>query len=102
MDILVRPYSTEKITSQNEKGVYGFIVNKKANKIQIKKAIADLYGVNVLEVRTMVYAGKVKARFTKTGFVVGRKNSYKKAIVQLAEGEFIDFYGNEAPAAPTE
>jgi len=98
MDILVRPHSTEKITNQNEKGIYGFIVAKKANKIQIKKAVEDLYGVNVADVRTMVYGGKTKSRNTKNGLVVGKKSGYKKAIIQLAEGDFIDIYGNEAAA----
>lgn len=93
MDILIRPLITEKISLQNEKGVFAFQVALKANKIEIKKAVEQMYGVNVQEVRTMIVAGKRKTRFTKRGFVSGRTPKYKKAIVQLAEGEMIDFYG---------
>jgi large subunit ribosomal protein L23 len=92
MSILKKPLVTEKVASQNEKGVYGFVVDKSANKVEIKKAIEKAYGVNVEQVRTMVYAGKVKSRFTKSGNLVGKTNTFKKAIVQVAEGEVIDFY----------
>ena len=73
---------------------YGFIVNKKANKVQIKQAVENLYGVTVEEVNTMFYAGKRKSRFTKTGYVSGRQNAFKKAVVTLRKGEIIDFYSN--------
>ena len=73
---------------------FGFIVNKKANKIQIKSAVEDFYGVDVIAVNTMNYSGKEKSRSTKGGIISGRTNSYKKAIVTLAEGETIDFYSN--------
>lgn len=92
MEILKRPLLTEKVAAMNEKGVYGFVVDVKANKIQIKKAVEQMYGVNVDSVRTMIVAGKRKVRFTKSGVAQGRKPKYKKAIVQLAEGEIIDFY----------
>jgi large subunit ribosomal protein L23 len=92
MEILKRPLLTEKVAAMNEKGVYGFVVDVKANKIQIKKAVEQMYGVNVDNVRTMIVAGKRKVRFTKSGVAQGRKPKYKKAIVQLAEGEIIDFY----------
>ena len=92
MSILKKPLVTEKVASQNEKGVYGFVVDKTANKVEIKKAIEKAYGVNVEQVRTMVYAGKVKSRFTKSGNLVGKTNTFKKAIVQVAPGEVIDFY----------
>ena len=83
------------MTDQGEAlGRFGFIVDKKANKIQIKKAVEDMYGVNVLAVNTIVYAGKNKSRFTRTGIISGNTKSYKKAIVTLAEGETIDFYSN--------
>ncbi|GIV34186.1 MAG: 50S ribosomal protein L23 [Chitinophagales bacterium] len=71
---------------------YGFIVDKRANKIEIKKAVEKMYGVNVKEVNTMIIPGKQRVRYTRTGMTKGRKNSYKKAIVTLAEGETIDFY----------
>ena len=73
---------------------YGFVVNRKANKLQIKKAVEDLYGVEVLSVNTMTYRGKTKSRFTKTGIISGKTASYKKAIITVAEGETIDFYSN--------
>ncbi len=92
MSILKKPLVTEKITSQNEKGVFGFIVDRNANKVEIKKAVEKAYGVNVEEVRTMNYAGKAKSRFTKSGVLSGKTNNFKKAIIQLAEGEVIDFY----------
>ena len=95
MDIIVRPVVTEKMNAQAE-GLkkYGFIVNKKANKVQIKKAVENLYGVTVESVNTMYYAGKRKARFTRTGYVAGQKNAFKKAVITLREGDVIDFYSN--------
>lgn len=95
MEILVKPVITEKMTSLGESlNRYGFIVHKKANKIQIKKAVQDFYGVDVVAVNTMNYSGKEKSRMTKAGVIAGRTNSVKKAIVTLAEGETIDFYSN--------
>jgi large subunit ribosomal protein L23 len=95
MDILLKPIVTEKMTAQGEAlNRFGFIVDRKANKIQIKKAIEELYGVNVVAVNTMIYAGKNKSRYTRTGIISGSTNSFKKAIVTLAEGETIDFYSN--------
>lgn len=95
MNIIIKPVITEKMTDLGEKlNRYGFIVNKKANKIQIKKAVEDFYGVDVLTVNTMNYSGKEKSRFTKGGVISGRTSAYKKAIVTLAQGETIDFYSN--------
>ena len=71
---------------------FSFIVNKKANKVQVKKAVEKTYNVNVTSVNTINVLGKSISKFTKTGIVTGRKPSYKKAIVQLKDGEFIDFY----------
>jgi large subunit ribosomal protein L23 len=95
MDIIVRPVVTEKMNAQAE-GLkkYGFIVDKKANKVQIKKAVENLYGVTVESVNTLLYAGKRKSRFTRTGNVSGRRNAYKKAVITLREGDIIDFYSN--------
>ena len=92
MDILIRPLVTEKVTSLNEKGKYGFVVEKHANKVEIKKAVEKMYGVNVEKVTTMRYLGKEKVRYTKTKIMTGRTNNYKKAIVKLVAGEVIDFY----------
>jgi large subunit ribosomal protein L23 len=95
MDILLKPIVTEKLTAQGEKlNRYGFVVSRRANKIQIKKAVEEMYGVTVESINTLIYAGKNKSRFTKTGVIAGKKNSYKKAIVTLAQGETIDFYSN--------
>jgi large subunit ribosomal protein L23 len=95
MNILLKPIVTEKMTSQGDKfNRYGFVVEKSANKIQIKKAVEELYGVTVDSVNTMRYGGKVKSRNTKSGVLVGRTSATKKAIVTLAEGNKIDFYSN--------
>lgn len=95
MDILLKPIVTEKMTSQGDKfNRYGFIVAKSANKLQIKKAVEEMYGVSVDTVNTMRYGGKVKTRNTKSGLLVGKSASFKKAVVTLAEGSKIDFYSN--------
>lgn len=95
MNILQRPIITEKMTRMAEKaGRYGFIVNPRANKIQIKKAVEELYGVVVTDVNTMNYYGKVRTRGTRGGFTRGRTPSRKKAIVTLKSGDTIDFYSN--------
>ena len=95
MDIIIKPVITEKMTEMGENmNRYGFIVNRKANKLQIKSAIEELYGVEVLAVNTMTYRGKSKSRFSKTGVITGKTASYKKAVITLAEGEVIDFYSN--------
>ena len=95
MNIIIKPVITEKMTEMGEKmNRYGFIVNRKANKLQIKAAVEELYGVDVISVNTMTYRGKTKSRYTKTGIVSGKTSSYKKAIITVAEGETIDFYSN--------
>ena len=94
MSILKRPLVTEKVSALNERGKYGFIVDINANKVDIKKAVEKLYGVNVEKVNTINVMGKYKVSYTKTGILGGRKPNYKKAIVTLAEGEVIDFYSN--------
>ena len=95
MKVIIKPIVTEKMTEVSEKlNRYGSVVDKKANKLQIKDAVEELYNVTVTSVNTMVYAGKEKSRYTKSGVIVGRTNSFKKAVVTLAEGEQIDFYSN--------
>ena len=95
MDILIKPIVTEKMTIQGEKlNRYGFIVDRSANKLQIKAAVEQMYGVTVVEVNTMNYHGKRKSRYTKSGLLTGRTNHYKKAIVTLADDDKIDFYSN--------
>jgi large subunit ribosomal protein L23 len=95
MNILQRPIISEKMTRTTEKlGRYGFIVNPRANKIQIKKAVEAMYNVVVTDVNTMTYSGKAKMRGTKAGFTVGRTPKYKKAVVTLKQGDTIDFYSS--------
>jgi len=93
MDILKQPLITEKISAMNERGVYGFIVEKTAKKPEIKNAVEKTFGVKVVSIRTMRYAAKHKSRYTKAKVVSGFTNAFKKAIVQVADGEVIDFYG---------
>src|SRR5450432_4379552 len=94
-DVLVKPILTEKANSQQEKlRRYAFRVNRKANKLEIKKAVEDFYGVNVVDVNKAVVPGKNKTRFTKAGYVQGRKPAFKKALVTVAEGETIDLYAS--------
>lgn len=93
-DVLIKPVLSEKANKQSEKmNRYSFIVDKKANKLEIKKAVESFYGVQVDEVNTIVVPSKAKAKYTKAGFIVGRKPSKKKVIVTVAKGETIDLYG---------
>ena len=109
MAILIKPIVTEKMTAVTDKSsqarkkkdgsapvncVYGFYVDPSANKIQIKKAVEDKFGVSVINVNTLNYAGKSKSRYTKKGLIVGKTSAYKKAYVTLKDGEQIDFYAN--------
>ena len=95
MKILLKPIITEKLTEQEEPlNRYGFIVERRANKLEIKNAVEDLYGVAVSSVNTMRYGGKTKSRITKGGVITGRSNAFKKAIVTLVDGDKIDFYSN--------
>ena len=95
MSIIVKPLVTEKMTSITEKSNrFGFIVSPEANKVEIKNEVEALYNVTVVDVNTIRYAGKNKARWTKSGLLKGRANAYKKAIVTLKDGDTIDFYSN--------
>ena len=92
-EILIKPILTEKANGQQEKlRRYAFKVDRRANKLEIKSAIEQFYGVNVLEVNTLVVPGKNKTRSTKAGIISGIKYGYKKALVTVAEGETIDLY----------
>ncbi|MBI5856956.1 MAG: 50S ribosomal protein L23 [Sphingobacteriales bacterium] len=94
-EVLIRPILTEKANAQQEKlRRYAFKVNRNANKLEIKKAVESFYGVTVTNVNTSVSPGKNKSRFTKAGVISGRKPSYKKAFVTVAEGENIDLYSS--------
>ena len=95
MSVLIKPIITEKMTADSEMhNRYGFFVDPRVNKIQIKEAVEATYGVTVKKVRTMNYGPSRKSRYTKTGVQHGKTNAYKKAIVDIAEGDTIDFYSN--------
>ena len=95
MSIIIKPIITEKIAKEGEVfNRFGFVVDKKANKVQIKKAIEAAYGITVVDVNTMNYRADRTTKYTKSGLISGKTNSYKKAIVQVKEGETIDFYNN--------
>ena len=96
MSVIVKPIVTEKATKITEKfsNRYSFVVDRKADKPTIKKAIEELYNVKVVKVNTLISPAKKKSRYTKAGVISGSVPSYKKAIVTLAEGDSIDFYSN--------
>jgi len=92
-EVLIKPILTEKANAQQEKlRRYAFKVNRRANKLEVKKAIESFYGVTVVDVNTAVIPGKSKTRFTKAGYISGQKPAFKKAFVTVAEGESIDLY----------
>ncbi|WP_298525479.1 50S ribosomal protein L23 [uncultured Christiangramia sp.] len=95
MSILIKPVITEKATTDSEmNNRFTFVVSNKANKIQIKVAVESAYGVSVTKVRTMNVRPDRKTKYTKSGMITGKTNAYKKAVVQVAEGETIDLYSN--------
>ena len=94
-DVILAPVVTEKTTEQMEDNMYTFIVAEAANKIEIGKAVEQLWDVTVKDVRTMRYAGKVKRAFLgrmARNYEKGRRPSFKKAVVQLSEGDYIELY----------
>ncbi|MCE3077094.1 MULTISPECIES: 50S ribosomal protein L23 [Chryseobacterium] len=93
MSVIIKPVISEKANYLTDlRGSYSFLVNTKANKIQIKKAVEEAYGVKVADVNTMIYAPKVSSKYTKKGLQVGKTNKLKKAVIKLAEGEVIDIF----------
>ena len=93
MNIIIRPLVTEKMTAISEKtNRYGFIVDRRATKDEIKAAIEKLYDVKVESVNTLIQRGKVTNRYTKAGFIKGSKSSFKKAYVQLKGEDTIDIF----------
>jgi large subunit ribosomal protein L23 len=94
-DVLIKPILSEKANAQQDKlRRYAFRVAKKANKLEIKKAVEEFYGVTVVDVNTSTSPGKNKTRYTKAGFIKGQKSSFKKAFVTVGEGDTIDLYAN--------
>lgn len=94
MIVLKKPLVTEKVSALGAKGVYGLIVDNRANKLEIRKEIERVYGVVVAKINTMRYAGKKKSRYTKSGVVKGKRAAFKKVLVTVKEGGVIDFYTN--------
>lgn len=95
MSIIIKPIVTEKVTRESElANRYGFVVAQKANKVEIKKAVEATYGVSVLAVNTMNVRPDRSVKYTKSGMISAKKSGFKKAIVQVKEGDTIDFYNN--------
>ena len=95
MSIIIKPIITEKITKDGEIfNRFGFVVDKNANKIQIKNAVEATFGVKVVAVNTMNYRADRNVKYTKSGLISGKTNAYKKAIVTLEKRQSIDFYSN--------
>ena len=95
MSLLIKPIITEKATNDSElRNRYSFVVSREANKIQIKNAVQEKYNVTVQKVRTQIYGSERKTKFTKRGVQRTKTNIKKKAIVDIQDGESIDFYNN--------
>jgi large subunit ribosomal protein L23 len=93
--ILIKPIISEKSEKLTSKGnQYTFVVDKKANKLEIKKAVENMFTTNVVAVNTVIVPAKLKSRNTRSGVVRGSISAYKKAYVTLAEGEELDIYGS--------
>ena len=93
--VLVKPIISEKAELLSEDlGQYSFVVDKRANKLEIKKAVEKMYNVNVASVNTIIVPRKLSVKNTKSGLQIGTKSAYKKAVVKLAEGEMIDLFGD--------
>ena len=91
--ILIRPLITEKMSDLTaEKSQYGFVVNPKANKIEIARAVEEKFNVHVINVKTINHQGKMKTQFRKSGRFTGKTASFKKALIKLREGETIDLF----------
>ena len=95
MKVIFEPIITDKATNDSElRNRYSFVVSREANKIQIKKAVQEKYNVTVQKVRTQIYGSERKTKFTKRGVQRTKTNIKKKAIVDIQDGESIDFYNN--------
>ena len=95
-DVIMRPVVTEKTTEMIEaENVYAFVVNRDSNKIEIAHAVEALWDVKVENVRTMVYRGKLTRSYLgrlNRNHSLGKRPSFKKAVVKLAEGDSIELY----------
>lgn len=96
IEVIKKPLITEKATKLGEKGQYVFEVDVNTNKIEVKKAIEQMFEVNVVSVRTVRVKGKVRSRFTRRGIMRGKTALRKKAYVTLKEGQTIDIVAGTA------
>jgi large subunit ribosomal protein L23 len=88
-DVIKRPVVSEKTSTQKEAAnQVTFEVDRRANRVQVRKAVEEIFKVHVTGVRTMQVKGKVKQR----GRIVGKRRDWKKAVVTLVAGERIDFF----------
>ena len=95
MNVILKPIITEKATNDSElRNRYTFLVKKNANKVEIKNAVQERYNVTVSKVRTQIYGPERRTKYTKSGIQNSKSTVRKKAIVQLIEGDSIDFYNN--------
>ena len=95
MKVIFAPIITEKATNDSElRNRYSFVVSREAKKIQIKNAVQEKYNVTVQKVRTQIYGSERKTKYTKRGVQRTKTNIKKKAIVDIQDGESIDFYNN--------
>ena len=96
-DVIKRPILTEKTTRLQEKNnCYVFEVDRRATKTLIKQAVEKIFNVKVRKVNTAIIPGKMRIRYTRNGFIRGKKPPYKKAYVYLEEGYSIDFFNLSA------
>jgi large subunit ribosomal protein L23 len=95
-EIIKKPIISEKATGASEKfNRFTFEVDRKANKLEIKKAVEKMYGVSITDVRTMNYGGgKSSVKYTNKGIVEQPSRQWKKAVVTVADGEAIDLFNN--------
>ena len=92
--VIIKPVITEKSERLSEEmDQYTFIVDRKSTKPEIRQAVEEMFDVKVKNINTSIMPAKEKMRATKSGYVMGRQDAYKKAIVTLAEGDMIDYYG---------
>jgi large subunit ribosomal protein L23 len=94
-EIILRPVVSEKSIDESGRGKYTFAVHQRANKIQIKAAVEELYkkeGVTVISVNVLTSKAKEKRRGTRRGRIVGHTTPWRKAIVTLAAGQKIEFF----------
>ncbi len=93
MSVIVRPIISEKANiAMEELNQYSFYVQPKANKVQIKKELEEMYNITIENISTSIMRPKLKTKYTKTGIQTAQSNKLKKAVVKLKEGDSIDIY----------